>query len=610
MISKPILRIGSVSSTTGDNPYAMARMVQHGKVDVIIGDWLSEMNIAWNAIVKQQNPDLGYERGFLEQLEESLDGIVAQNLKVITNAGALNTRSLAREVRRLCKSRGYDISVAAVLGDDVPDIMNQLAQGRCGFGHLDHAEKQLDDWELKPVCGAAYIGCQGIVEALNSGAQIVICGRCTDASPLMGVAAWQFQWSEENYDAMAGALIAGHLTECGPYVTGANFTGFKEIMDDMVDLTFPIAEIDSKGECVVTTLSVGGGRVTEDTVRAQILYELQGHLYLNPDVVADLTHIKVEAEPGTRDRVRVSGIRGLPPPPTTKAMFTAPGGYQAEANFYLNGLDIEDKVKMMRRQLDFIFKDHKFHKLSIELYGTSPEDPVSQQAGTVFFRIFAQARRIEDLSAAKFKIPIYALRMQAYPGYHMNLDFRTMDPKPFMEMFPAIIPQDAIKVQVEMGDSCQSIDIPPPQRTAEYPQVRPSYETANPVDLTSFGRTRKVPLGSIVHARSGDKADNSNIGFFTRSQYDDEYEWLKTFLTIERLKFLLGDDWYNGDTCRRIERIEFVGINAVHFRILDNLSGGIASSERIDGLGKGIGEFLRSRFVEVPLKFLERGRIS
>ncbi|OAG35135.1 hypothetical protein AYO21_10702 [Fonsecaea monophora] len=223
MISKPTLQIGSVSSTTEDNPHAMVRMVKHGNVDVLIGDWLSEMNIAWNAIIKQQNLDLGYERGFLDQLEESLDDIIAQGLKVITNAGALNTRSLARE----------------------------LGQGRNGFSHLDHAEKQLDDWELKPVCGAAYIRCRGIIQALNSGAQIV-----------------------DDYDALAGALIAGHLTECGPYVTGANFTEFKEIMDDMIDLTFPIAEINSRGECVVTTLSDGGGRVTEDTVRAQILYEL------------------------------------------------------------------------------------------------------------------------------------------------------------------------------------------------------------------------------------------------------------------------------------------------------------------------------------------------
>ncbi|KAH6974572.1 hypothetical protein BKA56DRAFT_634441 [Ilyonectria sp. MPI-CAGE-AT-0026] len=606
MINKPTIRIGNVSGATGDSLYAMERMVKYGNIDVITGDWLSEMNIAWNAIVKQKDPSLGYEKGFLDQLEVSLDDIMTKGIKIITNAGALNTQSLTRQVRKLCQSRGYkDVQVAAVLGDDVSDLISQLGQGP-DLTHLDHQEKKLQDWELKPFCGAAYIGCRGIVEALNSGAQIVICGRCTDASPVMGAAAWYLQWEEDQYDAMAGALLAGHLIECGPYVCGANFTGFKDMLGDLVDLSFPIAEIDRNGQCVVTTTDAGGGRVTEDTVRAQILYELQGHIYLNPDVAADLSKVKVELE--APNRVRVSGITGLPPPSTTKVMFAAPGGYQAEAIFYLNGLDIEAKEKMMRQQLDHIFKDHNFSKLSIELYGTKPDNPTSQQAGTIFLRIFAQARRFEDISAPKFKVPIYALRMQSYPGYHMNLDFRTMDPKPFMEIFPAIIPQSAINHRVEL-DSGELVDIAPPRQTASYEIERPSYETASPVDLTTFGPTRRVPLGSVFHARSGDKADNSNVGIFARSQYDDEFEWLKTFMSVERLKMLLGDDWYKGDTDRRVERVEFLGLRAVHFRILDNLSGGIASSERIDGLGKGIGEYLRSRFVDMPVKFLERGQI-
>ncbi|KAK7419829.1 hypothetical protein QQZ08_010662 [Neonectria magnoliae] len=563
MISKPALRIGNVSGATGDSPNAMERIVKHGNVDVITGDWLSEMNIAWNSIVKEKQPDLGYERGFLDQLETCLDDIVAKGIKVVTNAGALNTQSLTREVRNLCSAKGHgDVLVACVLGDDVSGLISKLGKG-VDFPHLDHVEKGLKDWELKPTCGAAYIGCRGIVEALNSGAQIVICGRCTDASPVMGAAAWYFQWAEDQYDAMAGALLAGHLIECGPYVCGANFTGFKQILGDLVDLSFPIAEIDSQGQCVVTTTAAGGGRVTEDTVRAQILYELQGHLYLNPDVVADLSNIKVQAEPDVQDRVRVSGIVGLPPPATTKVMFAAPGGYQAEASFYINGLDIEAKEAMMRQQLDYIFKDHNFSKLSIELYGTKHDNPTSQQAGTLFLRIFAQARRLEDISAQKFKIPIYALRMQSYPGYHMNLDFRTMDPKQFMEIFPATIAQAAIDHRVELP-SGDLVHINPPLETAQYPVERPSYETARPADLTSFGPTRWVPLGSVFHARSGDKADNSNVGFFARSNYDDEHEWLKSFLTVERLKMLLGDDWHRGDTSRRVERVEFPGLKAVH----------------------------------------------
>ncbi|KIX04246.1 uncharacterized protein Z518_07800 [Rhinocladiella mackenziei CBS 650.93] len=609
MISKGPIRIGNVSGATGDMPTAMARMVAEDNIDVITGDWLSEMNIAWNAITKRDNPDLGYENGFFVQLEECLDDIVAKGIKVITNAGALNTLSLTRKVRDLVTAKGHDsVIVAAVLGDDISDLLGDSERRKdLSFPHLDHIEQTLDGWELEPFCGNAYIGCRGIVEALNSGASIVICGRCTDASPVMGAAAWHFGWNvEEQYNELAGALLAGHLIECGAYVVGANFSGFKDFLDELVDMAFPIAEIDVQGRCVITKTSTGGGHVTPETVKAQTLYELQGHLYLNPDVVADLSLIQIEAEEDSEDRVRVSGVVGLPPPPTTKVMFAAPGGYQAEATFFINGLDVEAKARMMKRQLEYVFKKSNFSKLSIELYGSEVENPESQQAGTVQLRVFVQARKREDISARNFKTPIYALRMQSYPGYHMNLDFRTMEPKPFMEIFPAIIPLSAVQHRIDVGDG-RIIEISPPTKTAEYPTPRPSYETQDPIDVTSLGPMVKAPLGSIVHARSGDKADNSNIGFFVR--HEDEYPWLRTLLTVERLKSLFGQDWFKCNPFRRVERVEFPNILAVHFRVLDNLNGGIASSDRIDGLGKGIGEYLRSKHVDIPAKFLERGRI-
>ncbi|KEF56201.1 uncharacterized protein A1O9_07782 [Exophiala aquamarina CBS 119918] len=609
MINKAPIRIGNVSGATGDMPNAMARMVAEENVDVITGDWLSEMNIAWNAITKKESPDLGYEHGFYEQVEECIDDIIAKGIKVVTNAGALNTQSLTRKVRELLKAKGHDhIIVAAVLGDDISDLLKDPDRREVlHFSHLDHTERSLDDWELEPFSGNAYIGCRGIVEALKSGASIVICGRCTDASPVMGAAAWHFGWNmEEQYDELAGALLAGHLIECGAYIVGANFSGFKDFLDDLVDLAFPIAEIDAQGRCVITKASAGGGHVTVETVKAQTLYELQGHLYLNPDVVADLSMIQIEGEEGLPNRVRVTGIVGLPPPPTTKVMFAAPGGYQAEATFFINGLDVDAKARMMKNQLEHIFRKNKFTKLSIELYGSEVKNPDSQQEGTVQLRIFAQAREKGDIVARNFKTPIYALRMQSYPGYHMNLDFRTMDPKAFMEIFPAIVPLSVIQHQVDLGEG-KIIDIPGPSKTAEYPTLRPSYETKDPVDLASLGAMVQAPLGSVVHARSGDKADNTNVGFFVRHQ--DEYPWLKTILTVEKIKLLFGQDWFKCNPSRRVERVEFPNILAVHFRVLDNLSGGIASSDRIDGLGKGIGEYLRSKHVDIPVAFLERGRI-
>jgi hypothetical protein len=208
MQQKP-LRVGNVSGATGDSPNAMYRMAQDGNVNVIVGDWLSEMNIAWNAIAKAQDPSLGYEPGFLMQLGESIDLIMERKIKVVTNAGALNTESLAKEVRDMCLGKGYrDVKIAVVLGDDISELV-QDSKTRRSLAHLDHRDWICEDWSLDPHCGVAYIGAWGIVEALKAGADIVLCGRVTDASPVIGAAAWWYQWSKDAWDNLAGALVAG-----------------------------------------------------------------------------------------------------------------------------------------------------------------------------------------------------------------------------------------------------------------------------------------------------------------------------------------------------------------------------------------------------------------
>ncbi|CAD0082729.1 unnamed protein product [Aureobasidium vineae] len=562
------------------------------------------MNIAWESIKKAEDPELGYDLGFLRQLTECIDDIAERQTKIITNAGAMNAPVLARKVEELCQSRGHDLVVATILGDDVSHL---LKKGKSDyrvldFPHLDNEEQFLENWndELEPTCATAYIGAWGIVAALKEGADIVICGRVTDASPVIGAAAWWYGWSEQAYDQLAGALVAGHLIECGPYATGANFSGFKEFLPELVDLAFPVAEIMPSGSCYITKPDSMNGVVNKFNITSQLLYELQGQMYLNSDVVADIASIHIE-DVGRPNCVLVSVCKGSPPPPTTKVMVAAPGGWQAETTYYINGLDVQAKAQMMKQQLQKIFSGSQFSKFSVELYGTQADNPSSQQAGTVMLRVFAQARHKEDIAAEKFKIPLYSLRMQSYPGYHMNLDFRTMDPKQFYEIFPATIPQAAVNHEAIVAG--KRISIAPPKKTQHYPIQRSSSETTDPVNLATFGLTERRPLGSIVHARSGDKANNSNVGFFVR--HADEYSWLQSLLTVEKLKELLQED-YAG---HMIERCEFPNILAVHFRIMDFLDGGIASSARIDGLGKGVGEYLRSKHVEVPTMFLERGTI-
>lgn len=517
------------------------------------------MNIAWESIRKAEDPELGYDVGFLRQLTECLDDIAERKTKIITNAGAMNAPVLARKVEELCQNRGHDLVVATILGDGVSYLLKQGKSGQRAleFPHLDHQNQLLEDWDpdLEPTCAAAYIGAWGIVAALRKGADIVICGRVTDASPVIGAAAWWYGWSEQSYDQLAGALIAGHLIECGPYATGANFSGFKQFLSELVDLAFPIAEITPSGTCYITKPDSMNGVVNKFNITSQLLYELQGQMYLNPDVVADIGSIRIE-ETGRKNCVSITGCKGFPPPATTKVMVAAPGGWQAETTYYINGLDVQEKAQMMKQQLQSIFSGSKFSKFSAELYGTQVDNPSSQQAGTVMLRVFAQARRKEDIAAEKFKIPLYSLRMQSYPGYHMNLDFRTMEPKQFYEIFPATIPQATINHEAVVAG--QTISIPPPRRTQHYPVQRPSSETATAIDLESFGPTERRPLGTVVHARSGDKANNSNAGFFVR--HADEYPWLQSLLTVNKLKELLQDD-YAGHS---IERCEFPSILAVH----------------------------------------------
>lgn len=179
----------------------------------------------------------------------------------------------------------------------------------------------------------------------------------------------------------------------------------------------------------------------------------------------------------------------------------------------------------------------------------------------------------------------------------MSLDFRTMSPKMFMELFPGVISYEKLPHRVVMED--RIVEIQHHGITAPPPAKRPSYETSNPTQLSNFGFTSRVPLGTIAHARSGDKGDNCNVGFFVRSA--EEYRWLQSYMTVPRIKVLLGEDYKESVS---VERCEFPGIFAVHFRLLDFLGGGAACSSRIDMLGKGVAEYLRSKFVDVPAKFL------
>ncbi|KAH8694608.1 hypothetical protein BGZ61DRAFT_494085 [Ilyonectria robusta] len=548
---KRAVRIGGSSGAVTDRHHALERIAKNENVDVIHGDWMSEYNMSKRGADKHlaklsAAPTGAFEPTFIESLRPALKHLAAKKIKFACNAGASDPALLAAFVRGMIKDQGLELKVAWVEGDEVSlDMLKEQQKIGNGLEALT-TDKPLADWDFEPIYAQCYLGAFGIAAAWSAGADIVLCGRVADAAPVMAAGIWWHGWTREQFDQLAGAFVCGHLIECRNYVCGANWTGFKRFGAKVLDFGFPIAEIAEDGSFVVTKEDNTDGCVTIETCKSQLLYEIQGPWYFNSDVTAELRDIKFE-QVGT-DRVKVTGVKGLPPPPTTKVSITATGGYQAEAHYF------------------------------------------AVDSATCDIRIFAQAKNVEDLSYEKFLRPIIDNIMAAYPGAQFACDTRQGEPK------------HAVQHRVHM-ESGEIIEIPSPTVTKIFPRHQPSYNTDSPVDLASFGPTTLAPLGYIVHARSGDKASNSNCGFYVR--HEDEYDWLRSILSIDKVKELLGDD-YNG---KLVERFELPGIWAVHFLLFDHLDRGVASSSTYDVLGKNVAEYLRCKRVEIPKRFLERGRI-
>lgn len=354
-------------------------------------------------------------------------------------------------------------------------------------------------------------------------------------------------------------------------------------------MAYPIAEISKDGYCVITKQPGQNGLVDVDTVRSQLMYEIQGRYYYNPDVIADLSLLEVVTE--GPNRVRVSGFRGLPPPETLKVAIQAYAGYQAEILVYAMGLDIKDKAQsfetQVRRSLVSEAKaSKKLRKLDVQLLGNCAPDPSSSNAATAVIRVFAQAEVAELLSRSKFEYPVIQNVGQAFPGFTPNLEYpRTSQPRPYFTYFPGLIDRSKVDMEVRWINSEDMVKVRHKSVKTSHPEEvrQENYESRNPVNLDAFGPKVQIPLGHKVFARSGDKGANVNIGFFPQGHSTDEWDWLRSFLSTERLFQLLGDD---AQQVSRIERVEFPNLHCVHFLLFDLLGGGVTDTSRADSLGK------------------------
>ncbi|RJO75351.1 DUF1446 domain-containing protein [Nocardia panacis] len=588
--TRDILRIGNCSGYYGDRFSAAREMVEGGPLDVLTGDYLAELTmlILWKS--RQRDPEAGYATTFLKQMEQILGTCLDRNIKVVTNAGGLNPNGLARQLGLLAEKLGLRPSIAHVEGDDLLDRLGDLQSQGQPLANMSTGQS-LAEAGVQPVTANAYLGAWGITEALRGGADIVVCPRVTDASLVVGPAAWAFDWQLDDFDRLAGAVVAGHILECGPQATGGNYSFFTEL-PKFRRLGYPLAEIAPDGSCVITKHPDTGGAVTVETVTAQILYEIGAPDYLNPDVVTRFDTIELTDD--GPDRVKVAGVRGRPAPDVAKVCLNYHGGYRNSAVFVLTGLDIEAKADFALQCLDDAFGGlDDFAETDIRLLRTDTPNAPDNFSAEARLRVTVKDPS-EHKAGRRFFNAVAEFGLGTFPGLYVERADRAATS--YGVYWPALVPADVLDPAVVFQDG-RRLPVPRPPTEPYRPDDGPVSTTARRPDE---GETVSVPLGRLIGARSGDKGGDANIGFWARS--DEAYEWLRSYLDESRLRALLTEAAES-----RIDRYELPNLRAVNFVVRGLLGEGVAATTRPDPQAKGLAEYLRSRFVEMPRALLVNG---
>ncbi len=559
MTAEP-LRVGNFSGFYGDRFDALREMLSGGDLDVLTGDYLAELTMLILARDRLKDPSAGYARTFLRQLEDTLGLAHEKGVRIVTNAGGLNPAGLAGAVRQLAGRLDIPVRVAHVEGDD-------LTARHPGS-----------------LAAHAYLGGFGIAECLRAGADVVVTGRVTDAALVTGPAVAHFGWKPSDHDRLAGAVVAGHVLECGTQATGGNYAFFAE--RDPRELRrpgFPLAEIHPDGSCVVTKHPGTGGFVDIGTVTAQLLYETGGARYAGPDVTARLDTVALTQDgPG---RVRIEGVRGEAPPPTLKVGRNRLGGFRNEVVFVLTGLDIEAKAALVREQMGDALAASPPAEVRWDLARTDKPDADTEETASALLRLVVRdpdQRKVgRVLSGAAIE-----LALAGYPGFHVVAPPGKGSPYGVFE--DVYVPHGDVGHVAVLHDGSR-ITVDPPLDTADLDAVPPP---ALPEPLPP-GPTARAPLGRVVGARSGDKGGNANVGVWART--DDAWRWLAHELTAERFRELIPE-------ARElpVTRHALPNLRALNFVVEGILGEGVAAQARFDPQAKALGEWLRSRHADIP----------
>jgi hypothetical protein len=611
------VRVANCSGFFGDRLEAAREMVDGGPIDVLTGDWLAELTMLILARQRMKHgAGSGYARTFLTQMEHVLGTCLDRGIKVVSNAGGLDPAGAAQALREKADELGLGrVRIAYVEGDDLLARLDDLRSTGETFTNLDTGES-LADAGMPPLTANAYLGGRAITAALAAGADVVITGRVTDAALVVGPSAWWHGWSyDTDLDALAGAVVAGHVIECGAQASGGNYAFFHEV-PGLEHVGFPWAEVDADGSSVIGKHDGTGGLVNVGTVTAQLLYEIGGPAYANPDVVALFDTIALEQVDA--DRVRISGARGYPAPERAKVAMNTLGGFRNTASLVLTGLDIEAKADLALRTVAGIplaqalsatpeenADSSRFavRELHVALRRHDRDDPATTDDAQAELRLTVKAADPKAVGKP-FTAPIVESALASYPGM-----FPTAPPSegtPYGVYWPTTVPAFEVTqtVHVDDGDGGTTVLGPFPSGRSDDDGDFTYAAPHEPRTHWLEAPTARSLLGHVVGARSGDKGGDANVGLWVRPSGDRaldtaRYEWLTQYVDDARVHALLPET-----RALRVDVHHFANLHAVNVVVHGLLGRGVADSTSLDPQAKGLGEHLRARVVDVPVALL------
>ncbi|GLX03763.1 acyclic terpene utilization AtuA family protein [Microbispora sp. NBRC 16548] len=569
------MRVANCGGFYGDRLSAAEEMVEGGPIDVLTGDWLAELTMSILAGNRLKGRP-GYARTFLTQMEQVLGTCLDRGIRVVANAGGLDPAGCAEAVSALADRLGLHAAVAHVTGDDLMPLAEPPVNADTG-----------ETLRAAPLTANAYLGGRPIAVALEHGADVVVTGRVTDAALVTGPGMWWFGWDPGDLDPLAGSVVAGHVIECGCQATGGNYAFFGEV-PDLAHCGFPIAELYADGSSVITKHPGTGGLVSTGTVTAQLLYEIASPRYLGPDVTARFDTVRLEQE--GPDRVRITGVRGEPPPDTLKVAVTYLGGHRNTMTLVLTGLDIAAKARIAQEAIWARVPRESFEQVHVELTPLGAGD-----AGTALLRITVMDPDPRRAGRA-FSSAVVETGLASYPGFYGLTP--PGDASPYGVYWPSSVDARAVLPVVTVDGVRVEVPHVPPSgpvlgEQAGGPPPGDAVGAAIPPYAGDLAAGPVAPLGTVAGARSGDKGGDANLGVWVRDPA--RYPWLAAFLTVDRLRELLPEV---GDL--PIERFALPNLHALNFVVHGLLGRGVAASPLLDAQAKALGERLRAVCVPVP----------